>query len=606
MTFPESYVPPNRRKGFDPSANYGGPNYTGAPAVGYNGYQQHHTPQHQPIQGFRGGNGGRGFGQGDHSYGSRGGFQNRHHGAPEPIEPYTREEVTSDDIFKDHCAGIDFSKYEGINVTITPNILPVETFAEMNLAASLMENVTRCNYVQPTPVQKYGIPAVLAGGDLMAGAQTGSGKTAAYLIPAICYIMNNGGSGSSGRSATPTALILSPTRELSIQIYEESRKFTYRSRVRSVVAYGGADPRHQLNEFARGCHLCVATPGRLWDFFSRLCVRFSEIRFLVLDEADRMLDMGFEPQIRQIVQGPETDMPRPGVRQTLLYSATFPKEIQQLAKEFLNPQHYFLQVGRVGSTTENITQEVVHVEDADKREHLINIISQHPSELILIFVEKRRDADYLERFLQSRQFSATSIHGDRVQRERENALAQFKSGRKTILVATDVASRGLDIPNVSLVVLYDLPSNIDSYVHRIGRTGRAGKTGKAISFYNEKNKNISDELVVIMQEAKQEVPQWLSEQVTRRFPGSRGGGRGGYRGGRGAFGGRGNGYRGGFNNGGGRGFGGGGQGQGGFRGFGNAPAWRPPQNSYGGGYQQQDNFSGGGFMPPQQQPGYQQ
>eukprot|EP00758_Cryptobia_borreli_P016766 Tbor_TRINITY_DN6136_c2_g9::TRINITY_DN6136_c2_g9_i1::g.21651::m.21651/K11594/DDX3X, bel; ATP-dependent RNA helicase DDX3X len=604
MTFSESYIPPNSRKGFDPSANYtGGLNYTGAPLMGYNGYQQqHHTPQHQPLHGFRGGNGGRGFGQGDHSYGSRGGFQSRHHGAPEPIEPYTREEVNPDDIFKDHCAGIDFSKYEGINVTITPKVQPVDSFAEMNLVPSLMENVTRCNYVKPTPVQKYGIPAVIGGGDLMAGAQTGSGKTAAYLIPAINYIMNNGGSGSSGRSATPSALILSPTRELSIQIYEESRKFTYRSRVRSVVAYGGADPRHQLNEFGRGCHLCVATPGRLWDFFSRSCVRFSEIRFLVLDEADRMLDMGFEPQIRQIVQGRETDMPRPGVRQTLLYSATFPKEIQQLAKEFLNPQHYFLQVGRVGSTTENITQKILHVEDADKREELLKILSEHPSELTLIFVEKRRDADYLERFLQTNQYSATSIHGDRVQRERESALAHFKSGRKTILVATDVASRGLDIPNVSLVILYDLPSNIDSYVHRIGRTGRAGKTGNAVSFYNEKNKNIADELVMIMQEAKQEVPQWLSEQ-TRRFPASNGGGRGGYRGGRDAFGGRGNSYRGGYG-GGSQGYGGG-QGQG-FRGFGNGPAWRPPHNSYNAGYQQQNNFPAGGFIPLQQQVGYQQ
>ncbi|CAD2216410.1 ATP-dependent RNA helicase [Angomonas deanei] len=362
----------------------------------------------------------------------------------------------------------------------------------MNLVPVLAENLRRCRYQKPTPVQKFGIPAVLRGSDLMACAQTGSGKTAAYLIPAVNFIVSNNlnTNMNNGSQAAPSALVLSPTRELSIQIYEEARKFTYRAGIRCVVIYGGADARYQTQELGRGCGLLVATTGRLIDLQGRGYVCFRNIRFLVLDEADRMLDMGFEPQIRQIVQGRDSDMPRPGERQTLLYSATFPKEIQQLAREFLH-HHHFLQVGRVGSTTENITQDVRWVEDMHKRDTLLNLLSSCPNDRILVFAEKKRDADYLERFLCQNRLPCTSIHGDRVQRERESALNGFKSGMFNVLVATDVASRGLDIPDVAMVVQYDLPSNIDDYVHRIGRTGRAGKQGVAVSFLTKRMPTLS-------------------------------------------------------------------------------------------------------------------
>lgn len=459
--------------------------------------------------------------------------------------PYTRDEKPEDEIFKEHSAGINFDQYESIQVSITPNdTAPAEAFLDMALAPMLMENVSRCRYTKPTPVQKYGIPAVLKGKDLMACAQTGSGKTAAYLIPAINHVLVHGANPPVGRTAVPSALILAPTRELSIQIYEEGRKFTFRTGLRCVVVYGGADPRYQINELARGCHVLVATPGRLLDMFSRNNLKFSGIRYLVLDEADRMLDMGFEPQIRQIVQGPESDMPRTGSRQTLMYSATFPREIQQLAREFLH-NHTFLQVGRVGSTTENITQSVRWIEDVDKRDALLALLGEHGDKLCLVFVEKKRDADYLERYLRQCRISCASIHGDRVQREREEALAYFKAGVCRVLVATDVASRGLDIPNVAVVIQYDLPSNIDDYVHRIGRTGRAGKTGIAYAFFNEKNRNIVDDIVPLLRETNQEVNPHIASLVTpkRQPQQSRGRGRG--YGGRGGFG---YGGRGGYNN----------------------------------------------------------
>ncbi|TPP47049.1 DEAD/DEAH box helicase family protein [Leishmania donovani] len=482
---------------------------------GYGSYQQQNRQYGGGNRGFNDAQGtyGGGFNRNGGGGGFRGGFGGFGGGARGPPREfvgnnhYHREEKSEEEIFKEHTPGINFDQYEAIKVSITPNdVEPAESFATMALAPALAENVNRCRYQKPTPVQKYGIPCVLNGSDLMACAQTGSGKTAAYLIPAINFMLVNNLNRAkpTNSQSAPSALVLSPTRELSIQIYEEGRKFTYRTGIRCVVVYGGADPRHQIHELTRGCGLLVATPGRLSDMFTRGYTRYSDVRFLVLDEADRMLDMGFEPQIRAIVQGPDSDMPPPGERQTLLYSATFPKEIQQMAREFLY-HHHFLQVGRVGSTTENITQDVRWVEDMDKRGCLLEVLKEHQGERVLVFVEKKRDADYLERYLRQSRIPCSSIHGDRVQREREEALDIFKSGVCRVLVATDVASRGLDIPNVAVVVQYDLPSNIDDYVHRIGRTGRAGKRGTAISFFNDKNRNIVDDLIPLLRETNQTV-----------------------------------------------------------------------------------------------------
>ena len=327
---------------------------------------------------------------------------------------------------------------------------------------------------------------------------------------------------------------MAPTRELVNQIHEEARKFAYRSWVRPAVVYGGAPSGEQLKALSRGCDLLSAAPGRLCDFIDRGKISLANVKYLVLDEADRMLDMGFEPQIRKIVQG--CDMPNVMNRQTLLFSATFPREIQLLARDFLKDE-IFLSVGRVGSTSENITQSIEWAEDFEKKSVLLDILEAEikPNSRTLIFVETKRMADVLCDFLLQNSLRATAIHGDRDQREREYALNTFKLGHNPLMVATAVAARGLDIPNVSLVVNYDLPSDIDDYVHRIGRTGRAGNTGNAISFFNQSNFNIVKGLIELLREAKQEVPQFLEQASyhatfsSGRGRGSRG--RGGSRGG---------------------------------------------------------------------------
>jgi ATP-dependent RNA helicase DDX3X len=436
--------------------------------------------------------------------------------------------------------GINFANYDDIPVEASGQDVPepVNAFTNPPLDDHLIANIKLASYVVPTPVQKYSIPIVMNGRDLMACAQTGSGKTGGFLFPILSQAFQTGpstapqqasGQFSYGRQrkAYPTSLILAPTRELVSQIFDEARKFSYRSWVRPCVVYGGADIGSQLRQIERGCDLLVATPGRLVDLIERGRISLVNIKYLVLDEADRMLDMGFEPQIRRIVEG--EDMPRVEDRQTLMFSATFPRDIQMLARDFLK-DYIFLSVGRVGSTSENITQKVEYVEDHDKRSVLLDILHTHGTTgLTLIFVETKRMADSLSDFLINQRFPATAIHGDRTQRERERALEFFRNGRCPILVATAVAARGLDIPNVTHVINYDLPTDIDDYVHRIGRTGRAGNTGIATAFFNRGNRGVVRDLLDLLKEAHQEVPAFL-ESIARE--GSSYGGRGG-RGGRG-------------------------------------------------------------------------
>ncbi|CAO3593230.1 unnamed protein product [Absidia cylindrospora] len=432
--------------------------------------------------------------------------------------------------------GINFDKYDNIPVEATGRDVP-EPITEFNapIDSHLLSNIELARYTTPTPVQKYSVPIVLNDRDLMACAQTGSGKTGGFLFPILSSLFSEGPSpppqetgppmGYRPRKAYPEVLILAPTRELTSQIFDEAKKFAYRSFVRPCVVYGGADIGFQLRQIDRGCNLLVATPGRLVDLIERARISLANIRYLVLDEADRMLDMGFEPQIRRIVQG--EDMPGVMERQTLMFSATFPRDIQMLARDFLK-EYIFLSVGRVGATSENITQKIEYVEDEDKRSALLDILYARSADsgLTLIFVETKRMADALSDYLYGAGFPATSIHGDRTQRERESALDAFRTGNAPIMVATAVAARGLDIPNVTHVISYDLPTDIDDYVHRIGRTGRAGNTGLATAFFNRNNKNIARDLLDILKEAKQPVPPWLESIVREAGYGGRGRGRG--------------------------------------------------------------------------------
>ncbi|TIA87848.1 hypothetical protein E3P81_03798 [Wallemia ichthyophaga] len=380
--------------------------------------------------------------------------------------------------------GINFEKYAAIPVEAKGHGVPdpITEFTNPPIDPHLIENIRFARYTTPTPVQKYSVPIVGSGRDLMACAQTGSGKTGGFLFPILSACFSNGPSQVQppnppkygGTKVYPTALILAPTRELVNQIHEEAKKFAYRSWVKPAVVYGGAPSGEQMRQLDRGCDLLSAAPGRLCDFIDRGKISLANVKYLVLDEADRMLDMGFEPQIRKIVQG--CDMPTVHDRQTLLFSATFPREIQMLARDFLKDE-VFLSVGRVGSTSENITQTVEWAEDFEKKSVLLDILEGHMepdgNNRTLIFVETKRMADILCDFLLQNSLRATAIHGDRDQREREYALSTFKKGTNPMMVATAVAARGLDIPHVSLVVNYDLPSDIDDYVHRIGRTGRA-------------------------------------------------------------------------------------------------------------------------------------
>lgn len=414
-----------------------------------------------------------------------------------------------------HKTGINFEKYEDIPVHLSGDDCPkgIVDFESSDLHPLIKENVMLGGYSNPTPVQKGSVAIVTAGRDLMACAQTGSGKTAAFLMPILSQIYKNNvppkRRGGYAHVLAPAALIMAPTRELAIQIFEEARKFTYRSWVRPGVAYGGQPMVQQLRDMAGGCDLLVATPGRLSDMVTRGKLTLSKVRFMVLDEADRMLDMGFEPQIRQIVEG--ADMPPKEERQTLMFSATFPRDIQILAADFLR-SYVFLSVGRVGSTSENITQQVIWVEDYDKRAKLVEILRAESSGLTLIFVETKRGADSLDDFLYSQRFRCTSIHGDRSQVQREDALRSFRAGDTNVMVATAVAARGLDIPNVTHVINYDLPGDIDDYVHRIGRTGRAGNVGKATTFFNDNNRNVARGLADLLKEANQVVPDFLTQR----------------------------------------------------------------------------------------------
>jgi ATP-dependent RNA helicase DDX3X len=436
-------------------------------------------------------------------------------------------------------SGIKFDEYDKIPVEISgegcDDMHPIERFKDADMHPAILENIERMRYNRPTPVQKHAIPVIVSGRDLMACAQTGSGKTAAFLFPVIQRMLKDGPpqeAPSRRRRTAPVGLCMAPTRELVSQIYDEARKFTFRSGMRAVCVYGGADIRLQMRELERGCDILVATPGRLSDLIERAKVTLQLIEYLIFDEADRMLDMGFEPQIRRIVEDEDMNVNR----QTIMFSATFPKEIQGLARDFLT-NYIFLTVGRVGSTNENITQLMRYVEDHMKTKYLIKMLEeQTEAGLTLVFVETKKRADDLEYTLRRERFPATSIHGDRTQWEREEALKQFKSGDLPILVATDVAARGLDISNVNHVINYDLPNSIDDYVHRIGRTGRAGNVGRATSYVNENARAILRELCQLLDEANQEIPSWFEQLVS-----STGSGMGGGRyGGRGKGGGRSN------------------------------------------------------------------
>jgi len=411
---------------------------------------------------------------------------------------------------------INFDNWKNIPVETSGTDLPepIHTFKDVGLGEILENNIELAGILQPTPVQMYSTSIVKNGRDLMACAQTGSGKTAAFLIPMLSNLFEKGPpqelkEGSyKGSKVTPLALILAPTRELASQIFEMTQHMCYRSCVRPYVVYGGSNIEKCIDHLALGVEVLVATPGRLIDLLNRGEISLDLVKYLILDEADRMLDMGFEKDIRTIVT--DYNMGGPGKRQTLMFSATFPKPIQILAKEFME-DYVFLTVGRVGSTNDIILQKLNYIRRNDKIPELLRAVAEEEKERILVFVRTKADTEKIQAVLKDEGFSAISIHGNKSQRMRENALGQFRNGEKNILVATEVAARGLDIPNIAHVINYDMPDTIDNYVHRIGRTGRMGNPGKATSFFCESDWHIAPGLIDLLKESSQEVPQFLSK-----------------------------------------------------------------------------------------------
>ncbi|MCO5118947.1 MAG: DEAD/DEAH box helicase [Burkholderiaceae bacterium] len=357
--------------------------------------------------------------------------------------------------------------------------IALTTFSDFGLAEPIQRAVAELGYVTPTPIQEQAIPVVLQNRDVMGAAQTGTGKTAGFALPILQRLMRHANSSASPARHPVRSLILAPTRELADQIYENVRDYAKYSGLRSAVVFGGVDIKPQIAALRQGCEVLVATPGRLLDHVGQKTVNLSQVEVLVLDEADRMLDMGFLPDIQRIIQL------LPKQRQNLMFSATFSGEIRKLAESFLNdPQ--LIEVARRNATAENVEQRVYRVADADaKRGAVARLIRDHSLEQVIVFSNTKIGAGRLARQLERDGLNASAIHGDKSQQERLATLEGFKRGDIKVLVATDVAARGLDIAELPAVINYDLPYSPEDYVHRIGRTGRAGASGMALSLMLE-------------------------------------------------------------------------------------------------------------------------
>ncbi|KAK3089089.1 hypothetical protein FSP39_000647 [Pinctada imbricata] len=418
---------------------------------------------------------------------------------------------------------------------------PVRTFEQaFQHYPEILDTIYNQKFTKPSPIQAQSWPVLLQGLDLIGIAQTGTGKTLAFLLPAFIHIDNQ--PVPRDQRDGPNVLVLSPTRELALQIETEVKKFHYKG-IKSVCVYGGGNRREQINVVTKGVEIIVATPGRLNDLIMNKIVNVRSVTYLVLDEADRMLDMGFEPEIKKILLDIRPD------RQTVMTSATWPPGVRRLGESYLkDPIQVF--VGTLDlAATHTVTQRIEIVADEEKKERVVQFITEEmgPEDKVLIFVGKKLTADDLASDLSLNGINCQCIHGDREQCDREQALSDFKEGLTHILVATDVASRGLDVKDITYVFNYDFPRNMEEYVHRVGRTGRAGRTGTSLTLLTRGDWRSAQQLINIMEEANQEIPDELLDMAERYeahrkkiqeerengiFRERRGGGRGG-RGGRG-------------------------------------------------------------------------
>lgn len=433
------------------------------------------------------------------------------------------------DFYQEHPDVKDMSEKEADRVRRSKQISivdghqvpkPVRTFEEASFPDYVLDEITRAGFREPTPIQVQGWPIALSGRDMIGIAETGSGKTLAFLLPAIVHI---NAQPYLSKGDGPVVLVLGPTRELACQIREECNRFGKSSRIKNTCVYGGVPKMQQVRDLEEGVEIVIATPGRLIDFLEGNSTNLKRVTYLVLDEADRMLDMGFEPQIRKI-----TSQTRPD-RQTLMWSATWPKEVQKLARDLCKEDPVHINIGSLDlRACHDIKQYIEVVQEYDKRSRLRKLLEKvMDGSKILVFSSTKREADELTREMRTDGWPALCIHGDKKQEERDWVLSEFKNGKNPILVATDVASRGLDVKDIKYVINYDFPTQIEDYIHRIGRTGRAGASGSAYSFFTSDKFRLAPDLVKVLEEANQHIPDELKRIAEQTGGGSApsGGGR---------------------------------------------------------------------------------
>jgi len=386
---------------------------------------------------------------------------------------------------------------------------PIKNFKDMRFPDPILKKLKSKGITRPTPIQVQGLPVILSGRDMIGIAFTGSGKTLVFVLPLIMLALQEETRMSLIGGEGPLGLVVCPSRELARQTFDVVEEFTAVLKekgfpeLRAMLCIGGIDMRSQLEVVKRGVHIVVATPGRLKDMLAKKKMNLDNCKYLTLDEADRLVDLGFEEDIREVFDHFKAQ------RQTLLFSATMPKKIQNFAKSAL-VKPVIVNVGRAGAANLDVIQEVEYVKQEAKIVYLLECLQKTPPP-VLIFCENKADVDDIHEYLLLKGVEAVAIHGGKDQEEREFAIASFKAGKKDVLVATDVASKGLDFPDIQHVINYDMPAEIENYVHRIGRTGRCGKTGIATSFINKnQSETILLDLKHLLKEAKQRIPPVLA------------------------------------------------------------------------------------------------
>ncbi len=401
------------------------------------------------------------------------------------------------------------------NTPAAPVEAPPARFSTLPLDAKLLRAVADAGYETMTPIQAKAIPVVLAGRDVMGAAQTGTGKTAAFSIPLLQKMMRHESASVSPARHPVRALVLAPTRELADQVANNVKTYAKHTLLRSTVVFGGIDMKPQTLELKKGVEVLIATPGRLLDHIEAKNCNLSQVEYVVLDEADRMLDIGFLPDLQRILSY------LPKTRQTLLFSATFSPEIKKLAQSYLQDP-LLVEVARPNATASTVEQRFYRVEEDDKRAAVRQILRERGITQSIVFVNSKLGAARLARAFERDGLRTSALHGDKSQDERLKALAAFKAGEVDLLVATDVAARGLDIADLPAVFNYDIPFHAEDYVHRIGRTGRAGASGLAFTFVDRDDGRLTGEIEKLLKKKLEVEPYELRDERPRRSPPPRG------------------------------------------------------------------------------------